>query len=261
SITINGDTTVEPNETFVLNLTGSTGAAVLTPAATGTIVNDDGKRATVRLQLADVNGVPLPDGESLDVNEEFTLQVFVQDIQVPAKGIFQAYIDAFYDANLVVAVGPIVYGPNFESAQLGSLATPGVIDEAGGSDDLIPPTPPVGEELLYSVRLRATDLGQAVFTANAADTNELDVLVYTVDEPVPEDAINFIGTEINIGQNIITVSPAQVTEGDTGEQNMVFTVTRFLADDTVATVVYTTSPGTASAGVDYLTRSGTLTFA
>jgi hypothetical protein len=261
SITINGDTTVEPNESFFLNLTGSTGAAVLTPQATATIVNDDGKRATVRLQLADVNGVPLPVGDSLDIGEDFTLQVFVQDIQSPAKGIFQAYIDAFYDANLIEAVGPIVYGSDFDFGQFGSLVTPGVIDEAGGMDDLNPPDPPVGEQLLYSVRLRATDLGQAIFTANAADTNELDVLVYTVDEPVPEDAINFIGTNINIGQNVFTVSPAEVEEGDSGQTNMVFTVNRFLPDPNVATVVVTTSGGTATPNTDYVSRTETLTFA
>lgn len=260
SITINGDTTVEPNETFFLNLSNSTGAAVLTPQATGTIVNDDGKRATVRLQLADLNGVALAPGTSLNINEEFTLQVFVQDIQVPAKGIFQAYIDAFYDANLIEAVGPIVYGSDFAIAQLGSLATPGVIDEAGGLDDGIPPQPPVGEQLLYSVRLRATDLGQAIFTANAADAPERDVLVYNVDEPVPEDAVNFIGTNINIGQNVFTVSPAQVDEGNSGPTNMVFTVNRFLPDPNVATVVFTTSNGTATAGSDYVAQTGTLTF-
>jgi hypothetical protein len=261
SVTINGDTTVEPNETFFLNLTGSTGAAVLTPQATATIINDDGKRATVRLQLADQNGIALAPGESLDVDEVFTLQVFVQDIQVPARGIFQAYIDAFYDANLLEVAGPIVYGTDFALQQLGSLATPGVIDEAGGLDDGTPPQPPVGEQLLYSVRLRATDLGQAVFTADGADTPELDVLVYTVDEPVPEDAINFIGTSINIGQNVFTVSPAQADEGDSGQSNMVFTVNRFLPDPNVATVVFTTSGGTATPGIDYVAQTGTLTFA
>jgi hypothetical protein len=261
SVTINGDSTVEPNETFFLNLSGSTGAAVLTPQATATIVNDDGIRATVRLQLADINGVPLLVGDALDLNEEFTLQVFVQDVQAPAQGIFQAYIDAFYDSNLVEAVGPITYGSDFAIGQFGSLATPGVIDEAGGLDDGSPPQPPVGEQLLYSVRLRAIDLGQAFFTANGADTDELDLLVYGADDPIPEEAINFIGTDINIGQNVFTVSPAQVDEGDSGPTNMVFTVNRFLPDPNVATVVFTTSGGTATAGSDYVEQTGTLTFA
>ena len=262
SITINGDTTVEPNETFFLNLSSSPGAPpVLTPTATATIINDDGKRATVRVQLADVNGVALPDGTALDLNEEFTLQVFVLDIQIPAQGVYQAYIDTVYDANLVEALGPITFGSDFAIRQFGSLATPGVIDEAGGQDgDLATPVPPGAEQLLYSVRMRAKNLGQAVFTPNPADTPDLDLLVYFVNEPVLENAINFIGTDINIGENIITVSPAEVTEGDGGQTNMVFTVTRFLPSGADATVVYTTAPGTATEGDDYEPLTGTLTF-
>jgi hypothetical protein len=40
-VPIRGDTTVEPNETFNLNITGITNAANTTASATGTIVNDD----------------------------------------------------------------------------------------------------------------------------------------------------------------------------------------------------------------------------
>jgi subtilisin family serine protease len=40
-VTINGDTAVEANETFLVNLTASTGASILDGQATGTITNDD----------------------------------------------------------------------------------------------------------------------------------------------------------------------------------------------------------------------------
>jgi hypothetical protein len=40
-VTINGDATVEPSETFAVNLGGSTGASILDGQATGTISNDD----------------------------------------------------------------------------------------------------------------------------------------------------------------------------------------------------------------------------
>jgi uncharacterized repeat protein (TIGR01451 family) len=42
SIGIFGDTTVEPNETFFMNLGNTTGATIGKPQGTGTIVNDDG---------------------------------------------------------------------------------------------------------------------------------------------------------------------------------------------------------------------------
>jgi hypothetical protein len=40
-VTINGDAVVEPNESFTVNLSNSTGASILDPVATGTITNDD----------------------------------------------------------------------------------------------------------------------------------------------------------------------------------------------------------------------------
>jgi hypothetical protein len=41
AVTINGDTAVEPDETFTVNITGATNTANATASATGTIVNDD----------------------------------------------------------------------------------------------------------------------------------------------------------------------------------------------------------------------------
>ena len=41
SVTVNGDTAVEPNETFLVNLSGATNAVIGDAQATGTITNDD----------------------------------------------------------------------------------------------------------------------------------------------------------------------------------------------------------------------------
>lgn len=41
AVTINGDTTVEPDETFSLNLSGASNATIARASATGTILNDD----------------------------------------------------------------------------------------------------------------------------------------------------------------------------------------------------------------------------
>jgi hypothetical protein len=45
SVTVNGDTTLEPNETVLLNLSGAVGGSILTPQAVGTILNDDSELA------------------------------------------------------------------------------------------------------------------------------------------------------------------------------------------------------------------------
>nr|WP_242081595.1 putative Ig domain-containing protein [Xanthomonas indica] len=49
AVTINGDTTVEPDETFTLNLSGASNASIARATATGTILNDD---ATVTIAPA-----------------------------------------------------------------------------------------------------------------------------------------------------------------------------------------------------------------
>ena len=59
----------------------------------------------------------------------------------------------------------------------------------------------------------------------------------------------------------LSVNDATVTEGNTGTVNAVFTVTLSAASGLPATVHYATADGTATAGTDYTSTSGDLTFA
>ena len=55
SVTINGDTTVEPNETFSVNLSGATNGGTITKSqGTGTIVNDDTAGGVGNISIDDV---------------------------------------------------------------------------------------------------------------------------------------------------------------------------------------------------------------
>ena len=47
TVTINGDATVEPNETFLVNLSATVGATIATSQAIGTIINDDGPTLSI----------------------------------------------------------------------------------------------------------------------------------------------------------------------------------------------------------------------
>ncbi|HEX5702834.1 MAG TPA: Calx-beta domain-containing protein [Pyrinomonadaceae bacterium] len=51
SVTVNGDTDIEPNETFFVNLTGVTGATVTDAQGLGTITNDDAATSTTDLSV------------------------------------------------------------------------------------------------------------------------------------------------------------------------------------------------------------------
>ncbi|UPY36670.1 Calx-beta domain-containing protein [Sediminicoccus sp. KRV36] len=59
----------------------------------------------------------------------------------------------------------------------------------------------------------------------------------------------------------LSIAQAQVTEGDAGTRQMVFTITLSQPADGPVTVAYTTRDGTALAGSDYDALSGSLTFA
>lgn len=59
---------------------------------------------------------------------------------------------------------------------------------------------------------------------------------------------------------VISVNDASVTEGNAGTATMTFTVSLSAANSVPVTVQWTSSNGTATAGVDYVGGSGTLTF-
>ncbi len=62
---------------------------------------------------------------------------------------------------------------------------------------------------------------------------------------------------------LVTISPASnaITEGDSGSQNLSFTVSLSSASSSTVSVKYVTADGSASAGTDYTSTSGTLSFA
>jgi hypothetical protein len=74
TVTINGDTVVESNETFNVNVTSVSGAAVADGSAVGTISNDDGGSGggTPSLSIADVS---ISEGNSLSKQMTFTVKL------------------------------------------------------------------------------------------------------------------------------------------------------------------------------------------
>ncbi len=69
NITINGDTTFEPNETFVVNLSGVTGASIARSQGTGTIVNDDA------MPSLSVNNIAVFEGNRGTTQATFTVSL------------------------------------------------------------------------------------------------------------------------------------------------------------------------------------------
>ncbi|HTM52406.1 MAG TPA: Calx-beta domain-containing protein, partial [Pirellulales bacterium] len=256
TVLVTGDTTVEGNETFFLNLSNANGAAIIDGQATGTIQNDDGTLAHVRLQIGDAQGNPLQG--PLDPNQNFTLLVYVQDVQLTPTGVFQAFVDVNYDKNLVQFTGPISFGPDFPVPAGADTSTAGLLNEVGAFGPIVPPANPGDEKLFFSAPFKAINVGLANFSADAGDLPDHDFLEYGRDTPIPPDHLAFDGTSVNIGHNILSVNNISQSESS---GDFVFTVTRILPDPNDATVVFHTADGTATAASgDYVPTTGTLTF-
>lgn len=92
--------------------------------------------------------------------------------------------------------------------------------------------------------VNAVAAGSATITATASDGG------FT--------AISTVAVTASI-QNVATIADASLTEGNSGSTNLDFTVILSSAAVGDVNVNYTTSDGSATAGIDYTARSGTLT--
>ena len=109
SVTINGDTQVETDETFFAQLTDAVGATIARGQATGTIENDDGQ---FDLSLALVPTPTDPDGQVaevpqsepwIDVWTSFWAEIWVRVSELDASGVQGASVTVGYDASYFTA--------------------------------------------------------------------------------------------------------------------------------------------------------------
>ncbi|MEX0679628.1 MAG: Calx-beta domain-containing protein [Pirellulales bacterium] len=262
TVPVQGDMDPEGNEQFFVDLSDAVGAPIFSSRGVGTILNDDGDKVLYRLELTDEFEVPLSMDEVIDVDKEFFLRVFVQDVQTVADGVAQAFLDVMYQSSLVTPVGNPTFGPFYTTIPFFRFGD-GLLDDFGAFGQAPPPPgfDRSAERLLFKQQFRTIDVGQVNFVGSVLE-DDLDpgreTLLYdpAPEEPVPSEQINVLDTTLNIGRNVITVN--DVTGPESG--NLVFTVTRFLPDETTATVFYTTQDDTATQGEDYVRRTGTLTF-
>jgi len=158
-----------------------------------------------RLAVTDINGTALT---SVDVGDEFLLQVFVQDLRAEAFGVFAAYLDVLYSQQLVSVDGVLNFGSSFLANRTGNTDTAGLVDEAGawtgGFLEL-----GSGEFLLWNLQMEATQAGTATFTADFADAVPASqVLLSQLNTAVPAEDIAF-------GSVSLVINPAFDVNNDT----------------------------------------------
>jgi hypothetical protein len=90
TVHVNGDTSVEPDETFAVNLSNAAGATIADGQATGTIVNDDsGPPPTPSLSIDDV---ALNEGNSGTTNFTFTVTLSAASAQTVTVAVAERLI-------------------------------------------------------------------------------------------------------------------------------------------------------------------------
>jgi hypothetical protein len=215
SVQITGDTGVEPDETFDVNLTAPTNATIADGQGTGTITNDDAGQPSI--SIADLAQA---EGDAGQTAMLFTLTLSGASAQTVTVNAASADGTATAGSDYVaLASTPITFLPG-STSQTVSVAVNGDT------------TPEAGET--FSVNLSgATNATISDATAQGTITNDDGVAVLTIDD-------------------------VAITEG--AAPSAVFTVTLAPASGQPVTVNYATANGTATAGADFTSTSGTLTF-
>src|SRR5262245_34758517 len=225
SVTINGDTTVEPDETFFVNLLSATnGGTIVKSQGIGTITNDDAAGGVGNISI---NDVTITEGNSGTKVATFT--------------VTRTGGTAAFAANYATADGTATAGSDYVAQPTGTVTFAAgdlskTISVTINGDTTVEP-----DETFFVNLLSATNGGTIVKSQGLGTITN-------------DDAAGGVG---NISINDVTI-----TEGNSGTKVATFTVTR-TGGTGAFDVNYATANSTATAGTtgDYLAASGTLNFA
>lgn len=162
------------------------------------------QRVMIELVVVDQQENPV---STLAAGEEFWVMAYVEDIRVPAEGVFAAYVDVRYDptlvTNLATSVSDVVFGDLYQNGVSGFFTTPGLLDEIGAFG----PMSPVGggKKMLFAVPFRAEEGGQTTFVLEPSDSIGREVLLFGQNEPVPWNAITFVDAPLNVESGLKAV--------------------------------------------------------
>jgi large repetitive protein len=175
----------------------------------GARANDE---VQIRLIATDLNGTPI---SAIQQGDNFKILVEVDDLRFDASdpgvsaGVFAAYFDMLYSAQLVTTVAstnandPFNYQVEFlapyTSVRRGNADIPGIIDEFGAISNLVTMSNP-GPMGMANITFTARSPGIATFTPDPADVFPAsDTLLFNVPgSAVPIERIRYLGTTLEI---------------------------------------------------------------
>jgi hypothetical protein len=215
SVTTNGDNFNEEHETFFMNLSNASNAALTDAQGIGTILNDD---AVPSFTITDTT-VTETDAGTITAN-------FLVRITNPS--------DKTITVQYGTANGTAIAGADYNS-QTGTL-----IYASGDTLKTISIT--VNGDLYNEVNETFFILLSNVVNATISDSQ--GVCTILDNDPLPN----------------MTISDATVVEGNSGTVNLNFQVKLSILSGKTITVNYATANGTAIFGTDYISTNGSLTF-
>ncbi len=214
-VSVAPDTLDEPNETYVVDLSGATNATIADTQGTGTI-NDNDPTPSLR-----INNVTVPEGSSGTVTATFTVTLSAASSRTVTVNYTTADNTAVAPGDYTTTSGSLTFLPGTTTQQVPVLVVGDTLDETNET---------------YRVNLSGA--------TNASIADSQGVGTITDNDPLPSLVINNVS----------------VTEGAGGTTTATFTVTLSAASGRSVSVNFATANGTGTAGIDYVARSGTLTF-
>ncbi len=196
SVTVNGDTSIEPNETFNLLITNVSGALVADDTAVGTILNDD-------FTLTPIHTVQGSGASSPLVGQTLTVRGIVTGRK--SNGFFLQTPDAQADSDPQTSEGIFIFTGSFPPVSVGDdVAVTGTVIEFVPAAD--PQQPPL------------TQLGSGVSTVTYSSGNSLPTPVaLTTLEPDPTGAFDQLERLEGMRVSIASLTVAGPTLGSVNE--------------------------------------------
>jgi Calx-beta domain len=224
TVQVNGDTTVEPDEMFTLNLSNVAGHATIADAqGVGTIVNDDQAQSRIS-----INDVTITEGDSGQTAFQFTVSL---DRAQPGR------VTVDFATGDGTATAPDDYA-----------ATVGTLTFAAGETAKTVTVQVNGDTTAEPNETFTVNLSNAVGNATIADAQGVGTIV-------DDDQV------VIVPPSRISITDVTTAEGNAGQTAFRFTVSLDAAQSAPITVDFITADGTATAPVDYAATNGTLTFA
>ena len=215
NVTINGDTTIEPNETFNVAVSNVSGATLGDGSAVGTITNDDAA-PTPSLSIADVS---TSEGNSGTKTLTFTVSL-------------SAAASTAVTYNIATSNGMATSGSDYVASSLTGQSIP-----AGSTSKT------------FVVTINGDTTVEPNETFNVTVSGVSGATVFD------GSAIGTITNDDSANQPSLSIADVSVLEGALGTKKMTFTVRLSAAASTPVTYNIATANGTATAGSDYVAAS------